>query len=279
MNDLDEAATVVMSVPFVPADPDSGAVTVVRAIVRAAEVEHGGVRRQAIAERTTPAETVEALEAVEVGGDDAFILAWGRGHEALRSRSRQLVLSMVLNGCLAASVGFLAWRNEQKETYVFVRDSLGNVVQADARGFLHAGDRRSEVEIKGFVRRWVADAFTWTPLDVEDRVRAALRVVDGRAQGMVKAGLRLGERRALVESGTSGRVWDDAHTAREPQVVIERTEPLEVMVAFERYLVDAGGAKEEAGGLFARVTLKEVPRSPANPYGLVIVDARISQRL
>jgi hypothetical protein len=29
-------------------------------------------------------------------------------------------------------VALLTWRNEQKETYVFVRDSLGNVVQADA---------------------------------------------------------------------------------------------------------------------------------------------------
>jgi hypothetical protein len=201
-----------MRPPFAPPEPDSGAVTVVRVIVPAAEAEPAGARAQAITERAAPTETSGPLEAVEVGGDDAFILAWGRGHEALRSRSRQLVLSMLLNACLAASVGFLAWRNEQKETYVFVRDSLGNVVQANARGFLHAGDRRSEVEVKGFVRRWVTDAFTWTPLDVEDRLRAALRVVDGRAQGVVKGGLRLAERRTLVDNGTSGRVWDDART-------------------------------------------------------------------
>jgi hypothetical protein len=275
---VDEAPTVVMPSPFAPAaDPDSGAVTVVRAIVP----------RDPIGEREGSSEPPSGegrdgggpLEALEVGGDDAFILAWGRGHEALRSRSRQLVLSMMLNGCLAGVVGYLAWRNEHKETYVFVRDSLGNVVQADARGFLRAGDRRSEVEIKGFVRRFVTDAFTWTPLDVEDRLRAALRVVDGRAQAVVKAGLRLAERRALVDNGTSGRVWDEPRTSREPQIVIERSDPLEVLVAFDRYLIDSGGAREEAGGLFARVTLKEVPRSPANPYGLVVVDARISERL
>jgi hypothetical protein len=227
---------------------------------------------------TEPAPAVEA-PSLEVGGDDAFILAWGRGHEALRSRSYQLVLSMALNAALVFLAGYLAWRNERKETYVFVRDQLGNVVQADAAGFLHAGDQRTEVEVKGFVRRWVLDAFTFTPLDVEDRLRAALRVVDGKAQPVVKAGLRLGERRALVESGTSGRVWEDARSGREPQVVIVRTAPLEVLIAFERYLVDAGGGQTEAGSLFARVLLEEIPRSPANPHGLVIVDAQISERL
>ena len=70
-----------------------------------------------------------------------------------------------------ASIALLAWRNEHKETYVFVRDALGNVVQADANSFLHAGDSRTEAESKGFVRGWVFDAYTWTPLDVEGRLK------------------------------------------------------------------------------------------------------------
>ena len=61
---------------------------------------------------------------------------------------------------------------------MFVRNAFGEVVQADARSFLHAGDDRTEMEIKSFMRRWVVDAFSWTPLDVADRTRAALRVVD-----------------------------------------------------------------------------------------------------
>jgi hypothetical protein len=267
----DEAPTVVMPLPFgADARDDSGAITCVQASAGRPHGPEGA---------GTGATEDEQLQALQVGGDDAFILAWGRSHEALRSRARQLVLSMALNACLAAVVAYLAWRNDHKETYVFVRDHLGNVVQADARGFLHGGDLRTEVEIKGFVRRWVTDAFTWTPLDVEDRVRAALRMVDGKAQAVVKRGLRLGERKALVESGSSGRVWEDARTGREPQVAIVRSRPLEVLVSFERYLVDASGAHEEAGSLFARVRLAEVPRSPANPYGLVVVDAQISERL
>lgn len=225
------------------------------------------------------AATVEVETDGVMRGDDAFILAWGRSSEALRSRTWQLLLSMGLNCCLAAVVAYLGWRGDHRTPFVFVRDSLGNVVQAQASGFLRAGDTRSEVEIKGFVRRWVLDAFTFTPLDVEDRARAALRAVDGKAQAVVKAGMRLAERKALVESGTSGRVWEDARSGREPQVVILRREPLEVMVSFERYLIDAEGVKAEAGPLFARVMLREVPRSPANPHGLVVVDAQISERL
>ena len=167
----------------------------------------------------------------QVGGEDAFILAWGRSHAAVRSKGLQLGISMVLNVALVAAVAFLAWRNEEKVPLVFVRDSLGNVVQADAASFLHAGDVRNEPELKGFMRRWVLDAFTWTPLDVEDRLKACLRLVDGKAQAVAKAGLRLAERQALVDRGTSGRVYDDKSAGREPQVVIVRRSPLEVMVS------------------------------------------------
>lgn len=214
-----------------------------------------------------------------VGGDDAFIHAWGRNNEALASRTRQLMLSGVLNVGFLILVGFLAYRNEKKETYVFVRDALGNVVQANAEAFLKAGTDRSEVEIKGFVRRWVLDAWTWTPLDVQDRAEAALAVVDGKAQQVVKDGLELGARKGLVEAGVSGRVYDNAATDRQPKAVIMRLQPLEVLVSFERYHIDRTGEHADAGPLFVRAALQQIPRSPSNPYGLVISDLQISDRL
>jgi hypothetical protein len=186
---------------------------------------------------------------------------------------------MALNCVFVVLVSWLAWRNEQKETYVFVRDALGNVIQGDARSFLHAGDTRTEIEVKGFMRGWVLDAFTWTPLDVEDRLKACLSLVDPKAQAVARAGLRLGDRKALVDNGTSGRVYDDSRAGREPQVVIVRTVPLEVMVSFERYLVDSTGVAERAGQIFVRALLKQVPRSPANAHGLVLSDIQISERL
>lgn len=214
-----------------------------------------------------------------VGGDDAFILAWGRSSAAVRSKGIQLLVSMVVNVALAGAVVFLAWRNEQKEPLVFVRDKLGNVIQADAGSFLHAGDARSEPEIKGFVRRWVLDAFTWTPLDVEDRLKACLQLVDGKAQAVAKAGLRLAERQQLVDRGTSGRVYDDSSAGREPQTVIARRSPLEVMVSFDHYLIDRGGRQTDAGHYFVRALLKQVPRSNVNPNGFMIVDIQVSQNL
>lgn len=214
-----------------------------------------------------------------VSGDDAFIFAWGRSDAAARTKGRMLFASMALNCILAALIAWLAWRNDQKDTYVFVRDALGNVVQAEPNAFLHAGDQRTEIEIKGFIRAWVRDAFTWTPLDVEDRLKACLSLVDGKAQPVVKAGLRLAERKLLVESGSSGRIFDDPRAGRQPQVVILRTSPLEVMVSFERYIVGTSGDQRDAGQVILRALLREVPRSPANPHGLLISDAQVSEKL
>lgn len=214
-----------------------------------------------------------------VGGDDAFIMAWGRNNEALASRTRQLALSMLLNFGLLAMVGLLAYRNEQKTTYVFVRDSLGNVVQANTEAFVQAGRERTEVEVKGFMRRWVIDAWTWTPLDVQDRLSAALSAVDAKAHAVVKDALELGTRKELVESGVSGRVRDEAGSEHQPTAVIVRTAPLEVMVSFERQHIDKGGMRSTVGSLFVRAILAEIPRSPENPYGLVIRDLQVSDRL
>lgn len=39
----------------------------------------------------------------------------------------------------------------------------------------------------------------------------------------------------------------------------------------DRYQIDRSGAMSELGHLFLRAHLKEVPRSPGNPAGLIIV--------
>jgi hypothetical protein len=216
-----------------------------------------------------------------IGGDDAFIYAWGRSNEALRSRARNLVLSMGLNLALGATVAFLAWRNERKETYVFVKNPFtGELIQADPNSFLRAGDQRTELEVKSFMRRWVVDAFSWTPLDVKDRLRAALRVVDPSVHAIAKNGMRLGERQGLVDNGTSGRVDDDPTTDKTPQAVIVRSTPLEVLVSFERHLVNSDGSVGALSPMIVRATLKPVPRAPSNwGYGLVITDLQISEKL
>jgi hypothetical protein len=91
--------------------------------------------------------------------------------------------------------------------------------------------------------------------------------------------LRLEERQSLVDRGTSGRVYDDKTVGREPQVAIVRLTPLEVMVSFEHYYVDRSGRAADAGHFFVRAVLKQVPRSPVNPGGLMIADVQISQDL
>ena len=83
----------------------------------------------------------------------------------------------------------------------------------------------------------------------------------------------------LVERGVSGRLHDKKDSGKAPQVVITRTQPLEVMVSFYRYQLDRAAAASEAGHIFLRAHLKEVPRSPGNPAGLMVVDMEISERL
>jgi hypothetical protein len=277
---LDEDATVIDAYPraFFDADDESMStertkprLMVNRPVTSAVDGKAGDANLSRVRE---PADAVR-----EVGAEDHFILAWGRANAAVASRGRQLFMSSCLNVTLVLAVALLAWRNEHKETYVFVRDVLGNVVQADANSFLHAGDSRTEAEIKGFVRGWVFDAYTWTPLDVEDRLKAALRLVESKAQPIVKAALGLAERKGLVERGISGRIHDERENGKEAQVVITRTQPLEVMVGFDRYQVDRSGIVRELGHVFLRAHLKEVPRSPENPAGILIVDTAISERL
>jgi hypothetical protein len=111
-------------------------------------------------------------------------------------------------------------------------------------------------------------------LELPPRETARNIWVDNRwwkAQPVVKAG----SGRARV----SGRVHDERESGKEAQVVITRTKPLEVMVGFDRYQIDRSGAATELGHVFLRAHLKEVPRSPANPAELMIVDTEMSERL
>jgi hypothetical protein len=231
-------------------------------------------------DRSVVARGKVTVRGLVVGGEQDFIFSWSRAEAALKSKAWQLGLSMLLNVALLVLVGYLVWSAGQAEPLVFVRDSLGNVVQADPDSFLHAGDVRSSEEVKAFIRKWVVDAYSWTPLDVEDRVKASLRLVDGKAQPLARAGMRLAERSRQVEQGLSGGIYDQGTPGgKEPQAVIMQADPLEVMVSVERYLVDKTGVVTPAGPLFVRALLREVPRSPSNGNGLMIVDLRISEKL
>lgn len=208
-----------------------------------------------------------------VPGDDAFILAWGRQNAALAVYRWLLVALMVACLALVVLVGYLAHRNEQKTVWCFVKDSLGNVVQADPDAFLRAGEGRSEVDIKGFTRRWVLDAFTWTPLDVKDKLNLALKVVEPKARPVVKKGLLLPQRKQQVDRGVSGRVVDAPDDPdHQPQILIQSKKPLSVLVTFDTFRVLPDGQEEPGGRVIFTLFLKEVPRTPDNMAGLTVVD-------
>lgn len=214
---------------------------------------------------------------MEVGGEEQYFLARARAAAKLATRELALLFSLAGNLALVLLVGFVIWFHGQKEPMAFVRDAHGNVVQADARGFIYAGRDRTEAEVKAFMKDWVMTAYSWTPLDVKERQEAALARVDGKAKGKAKAGMRLAERKEQVDQGISGGVYRDG--GREPQAVIMSMKPFTIRVSFQRYLVDRTGAVTDAGPLFVFAVLAEVPRSSENGYGLILTDIDVSREL
>lgn len=217
----------------------------------------------------------------KAGSGDDFILAWGRSN-ALASILKWVCIFEGLVICgLTVLCGWLAVRIDRKDVWVFVKDHQGNIVQADPSGFLRAGDTRTEIDIKAFAKRWAVDAFTWTPLDVQDRLKTALLLVDQRAKASVREALRIDQRASQVQRGFSGRVYDDATVNKEPTILIlnQGKKPVEVLVTMDRYMQAPDGTKQDVGRIHLNLILKEVPRNPDNPTGLLIVDARGSEIL
>ncbi len=181
--------------------------------------------------------------AATMGGDDAFILAWGRQNAALAIYRWLLLLLFVVALALVGLVGYLAYRIDQKTVWCFVKDSLGNIVQADPNAFLRAGETRTEVDIKGFVRRWILDGHSWTPVQGKGKADLALLAVKPKARVGGKKGLRLAQRKVLVDRGVSGRVLDPANDPdHQPQILIQSRKPLSVLVTFDTYHILADGA-------------------------------------
>lgn len=210
---------------------------------------------------------------IAVAGKEAnFFLPWG---SLMSAYAQQRIVLWVMAPCLIASVlgnVFQAWQSRKRETWVFVKDSLGNVVQADPNAFLRAGEGRDAMEVKGFALRFCRDAFEFTPLDVQDRIRYALRFVEPKSQGPVRSSLRLPERAKQVSLGYSVKIGDDVDRGKIPEISIIRDDPCEVLAVFTRHGVDSSGSAVALPPLAVRIVLKMVPRSPNNPNGLVVTD-------
>jgi hypothetical protein len=212
-------------------------------------------------------------------GDQHYLHSVDRMYVAFALLRRLLAGAGLVIVGLGGVVGFLAWRNEKKETYTFVRNQFGEVVQADPTSFLHAGDDRTKGEVGYYIRELIEDGWSWTPLDVNDRLAAFEEKVALSARNSLREGLRLGERDAQAREGVSGRIVDEEGKA--PQVLVLRQEAslFEVQATFERYLFDQRGVRSAAPTMVLRVVLRPVPRGPRNRYGLLVVEGRISQRL
>lgn len=209
---------------------------------------------------------------VQGGKENRFVFAWGGLMTAYAQQ--RIVLWVLALGLIASTIGnvVLAMAYTKRETWVFVKDHLGNVIQADPNSFLRAGDDRSENEIKGFALRFCRDAFEFTPLDVQDRLKYALRFVEPKAHGAAKNSLRLAERAKQVENGLSVKIEDDIERGKIPEVSIIRNEPCEVLAVFSRVSIAPDGTKTALPPLAVRLIVTMVPRSPNNPSGLLITD-------
>jgi len=211
-------------------------------------------------------------DVVEPGREHVHYLPWGSLMSAYAQQ--RVVLWAMAVGLSLSVIGncLLALCYMRRETWVFVKDGLGNVVQADPDSFLRGNAKREDNEIKGFVLRFVRDAYEFTPLDVRDKAQYAFRFVDPKVQGAVSNGLRIQERARQIEQGLSVKIDEDIEKGRLVELSITRRDPLEVLAVFSRLAVSSTGSVSPMPPIAVRVTLRLVPRSPHNPNGLVVTD-------
>ena len=206
-----------------------------------------------------------------VGKAKHYAHPWGAIFAAYVQQRWVLVILLVafISSVAGNAVMAILWK--KRETWVFMKDSLGNVVQTDPRTFA-GGDKRDEMEVKGFAVRWVRDAFEFTPLDVRDRIMYALRYVEPKAQGNARDAMGLIERSRLSKDGNSVHLDDEPDKGRVPQVSVLRWKPVEVLVVCGRNAIGTDGVKRPIPSVAVRLFLRQVPRSPSNPNGLIVTD-------
>jgi len=167
-----------------------------------------------------------------------------------------------------------------REIWVFVKDHLGQVVQADKNSFLRGNDVRTDNEILGFTLRWIRDAYEYTPLNVRDNLNYAMRFVEPSVQSLVADGLRVSDRAVSVSSGVSVKIEDNIERGDGPTATIVSRPPqghLEVMVIFDRVAIDSRGKGTNIGQTVVQVRLREIPRVPRNPHGLLVAGFSVTR--
>jgi hypothetical protein len=208
---------------------------------------------------------------VEAGKEHVHFLPWGA---LMSAYAQQRVCLWIVGSLLAVSIIgniILALQYTEREIWVFVKDHLGQVVQADKESFLRAGNKREDNEIKGFVLRFCRDAYEFTPLNVSDNIKLAMTFVEPKAQTVVSDGLRFAERAQQVSEGMSVKIEDDIQRGKVPEISILRREPLEVLIVFGRVGIPTDGRVRPLQPIAVQLALRLVPRSPHNPNGLVVV--------
>ena len=218
-------------------------------------------------------------EFLKAGREDSFVTAWGRLFAGYAQQRMLLLVCAGLNVVMACSLVYLSLVVSKKAPWVFVKDAIGNVVQVDPRSFLEDGDRRDEAELKGFGMRFVRDAFEFTPLDIRDRTEYALRFVEPQAHGTARLAMRFSERAEQADRGSSVKILEDLEKGQVMKASVLRWDPMEVLVVFSRVAVSANATGEIKAltPLAVRLRLRQVPRSPQNPHGLLVTDVTSDQ--
>lgn len=210
---------------------------------------------------------------IYAGKEDSFLMAWGRLMTfAAQSRWTVMFLGLALLGSVGGNVALIL-RWNKRDMLVFMKDEQGNVVPVATMAQMTAGSlERDDNEIKGFARRWVADAFTYNPLNIKDNVTRVLRQVDASSQNSVKFQLHMEERALHRDNGISVQILDEPEKGKGPAISILRREPLEVSVVFQRIGVNQSGEARELSPMVCNLQLRLVPRSSFNPNGFLVSD-------
>lgn len=210
-----------------------------------------------------------------LGKDDSFFLAWGRTMAWLAEKKLVLYLLVFTVVGEAGAIAYLGWKDQHRRNLVIAVDnSTGSAIPVDPEQFFQttSGDVRSPNELKGFAIEWVREAYSFSFLNTADKWKRALRFVDSGAQGSAKFAMRAKERADLTNAGRDVKIIEDLDHGKPLEALLDGMDPIRLTVAIRRVEVETNGDMKPLPSLLVRMELKQVPRSPQNPHGLLITD-------
>ena len=175
------------------------------------------------------------------------------------------ITGLVCIGLVVALIMISRHAGEVKTIPIIINEATGESRPIDWRVVDAAGEERKPVEVKYFVQQLLRNVFTYTKYTAATNLTEAFRFCVPDVVLQIKSVIGIETRQNMLNAGDQGLVEIQA-------VNILQTAPnILVQVYFVQRTIQSVG-EPEAQRQVASVRLKTVPRSEANPAGILVVE-------